>query len=160
MSIEAENAALRVQLAELKRMVGAIRQPPSHEESDAKASAYARADAVSQLFGTKATPPLTGESPLRYRARLLNRFKKYSPRFKNEIFDYYGDAAMTTAEEVIFADAARAARGDLDNGKLVPVVERDAAGRLITKFAGDPLSWMTTFMTGGRRGHINRPEGR
>jgi hypothetical protein len=48
MSIEAENAQLRVQLAELKRMVGAIRQPPSYEEANAKSAAFARADSIAR----------------------------------------------------------------------------------------------------------------
>jgi hypothetical protein len=157
MSIETENEQLRAQLAELRRKVDTLRRPVSYDERDAIAAAQVRADAVAQLFGTRAAPPLTGESPMRYRARLLNRFKAHSPRFKDEHFDYYSDASMSVAEDIVFADASKAARGDLNNGGLVPVESRDAAGRLITKFAGDPLSWMSAFMSNGARGFINRP---
>jgi hypothetical protein len=157
MSIETENEQLRAQLAELKRKVDTLRRPASYAEKDAIAAAQLRADSIAQLFGTRAAPPLTGENPMRYRARLLNRFKQHSPRFQDEHFDHYSEAAMGVAEDVIFADASRAARGDLNNGGLVPVESRDAAGRLITKFAGDPLSWMTAFMGNGARGFINRP---
>jgi hypothetical protein len=157
MSIESDNAQLRAQIAELTRKVETLRRPTSYDERDALASAQVRADGVAQLFGTKASPPLTGESPMRYRARLLNRFKQHSPRFKDEHFDYYSDASMSVAEDVIYADATKAAKGDLNNGGLVPVQSRDEAGRLVTRFAGDPLAWMSAFMTTGHRGYINRP---
>jgi hypothetical protein len=148
---------LRAEVAQLTRQVETLRRPTSYSEKDAISTAHVRADAVAQLFGERASQHLPGESPMRYRARLLNRFKQYSPRFQDELFDFYGDAAMTTAEEVIFADASKAALGDLNNGKLVPVQERDAAGRLVTKFAGDPMSWMQAFMSNGRRGYISNP---
>ena len=121
MSIETENAQMRAQIAELQRVVGAIRQPPSYAEADIKGAAQLRADAVAQLFGVKASPPLPTESALAYRGRLLNWFKQHSPRFKDEYFSNYSNASMAVAEDIIYADAAKAAKGDLNDGKLVPV---------------------------------------
>jgi hypothetical protein len=40
------------------------------------------------------------------------------------------------------------------------ITERDAAGRLISKFYGDPLAWMTPFMGAGRVARINKTSDR
>jgi hypothetical protein len=155
MSIESENARLRAELAELQRRVGAIRQPPSHEEANAKSAAFARADSVARLFGDKASAPLPTESAMAYRKRLVHRFKHHSPRFANESFDQpLSDASMGLVEDIIYSDAAGVAK-DTSDGKLVSIQERDVAGRLITKYMGDPFAWMQAYMGTGHRGYIN-----
>jgi colicin import membrane protein len=109
------------------------------------------------LFGDKASAPLPTESSLAYRKRLVHRFKQHSPRFANERLDQpLSDASMRAVEDVIYADAAGAAKEN-SWGKLVPVEERDAAGRLITRFMGDPDVWMNAFKGVGCRTAIIAP---
>jgi hypothetical protein len=106
-STESATARLRAELAELQRRVGAIRQPPSYEEANAKSAAFARADSVARLFGDKASAPLPTESAMAYRKRLVHRFKHHSPRFANESFDQpLSDASMGLVEDIIYSDAA------------------------------------------------------
>ena len=154
---------LTARINALRSEVAAVRRELSSEDIEALATTQARADAALQLFGKRASPPISGEMPDKYRQRMLRHLAPLSPRFKGETFYSVTGATLAACEDIVYTDAAAAAR-DSDSpanaGRLIPLQERDQAGRLVTKFSGDPLSWMTTFMSGGRRGHINRPEGR
>ena len=48
------------------------------EEQFALRNAQSRADAVAQLFGERAPPPVTGEPLREYRERLLHPWQRYS----------------------------------------------------------------------------------
>lgn len=144
----------------LRKEVAAVRRELSSEDVEALVATQARADAALQPFGKRSSPPISGETPDKYRQRMLRHLAPLSPRFKDETFHYVTGAALAVCEDQVYADAASAAR-DCDNpanaGRLIPLRKADDTGRVITRFAGDPLSWMTAFMDGGRRGHINRP---
>ncbi len=158
-----EAAELRAQLAELTKIVKHLTVETTAEDRDLLAAAQSRADAVAGMFGNKVDAPMSGETPLAYRKRLLNRFKKHSARFKDEKFDFHNGATLAAVEDIIYNDAITAARSPDETsvaGRLIPLQERDSAGRLITKFAGDPLSWMLPFMSGGRRGTVFNPHAR
>jgi hypothetical protein len=147
----------------LRREVSAIRRELSSEDVEALAMTQARADAALAPFGKRSSPPISGEMPDKYRQRMLRHLAPLSPRFKDETFYSVTGAALTVCEDQVYADAMAAAR-DSDSpanaGRLIPLQERDDAGRLVTKFAGDPLSWMQSFMSAGRRGHIPNPNRR
>jgi hypothetical protein len=157
------DAELRAQIAELTKVVRTLTVETPPEERDVLAATQARADAVAAQFGEQASAPIPGESALAYRKRQLNRFKKHSPRFKDEKFDFLTGAPLAATEDIIYADAMAAARSTSDSstiGRLIPLQKRDSAGRLITEFAGDPLAWMQSFMSGGQRGSIFNPNQR
>jgi hypothetical protein len=147
----------------LRREVSAIRRELSSEDVEALAMTQARADAALQPFGKRASPPISGETPDKYRQRQLRHLAPPSPRFKDETFYSVTGATLSACEDIVYTDAAAAAR-DSDSpanaGRLIPLRKTDDAGRVITQFAGDPLSWMQSFMGNGARGRINRPDGR
>ena len=154
-----ENDALRQQIAEMDKRLSAMSRPLSHEDRDALSRAQARADQVAQMFGDHASPPLSGESPIAYRKRLAAKFQKHSASMKDVRLDSLDGAAFDLMEERIYADAQSVARSPTvaAPGRLMPIRETDSAGRTITKFTGDPMAWMGSFMTPGMVTKINRP---
>ncbi len=155
-------AALRAELATVNATLAAVTAPMSNSDRDALATAQARADAVAQMFGDSVTPPLHGESPLSYRKRLASKFQKHSPQFKDVKLDAIEGPTFDLVEKTIYADAHTAALSPAEatTGRLIPMVERDSAGRQITRFAGDIKAFMAPFMAPGQTVAIRRPQGR
>jgi len=155
----AKNAELSDRLAALESFMREQTRELSASERDALATTQARWDSVAAMFGDRAPQPIGGESSLAYRKRNMERFKKHSPKFKDSRFDS-ADAGMIDAiEEIIRNDAISAARTPAQAGAgiLVPTVTQ-AGGREITRFYGDPMSWMQHFMTGAQVGSFVRPQ--
>jgi 8-oxo-dGTP pyrophosphatase MutT (NUDIX family) len=164
-ALATENAELKAKLAAIGTDVTALRDTVTSltretpiEERDALAKAQARADGIAAMFGHQVSAPITGETSLAYRKRLLAGFLRHSPRLKDAKLDAADGPLLATIEDVIYADAAEAARraDGATTGVLIPHVERDSAGRQITRFTGDPLAWMAPHMTGGQVGRIIR----
>ncbi|MGH7054943.1 MAG: hypothetical protein ACREFA_14165 [Stellaceae bacterium] len=154
--IETENRETRERIARLESQIGRIRSGQEADERDELAAAQARADAVAALFGERVPSPGLGQGALAYRRSLLRRFQKHSPQFKDSSLGGLDAPAVELVERQVYADAADAARAAPDGkpGVLVPQQSRDAAGRLITRFYGDPLAWMQPFIRGGQVCHI------
>jgi hypothetical protein len=160
-AVTQENADLKARLAAMEATLKGITTETPASERDALAAAQARADSVAAMFGDRALQPIPGETPLAYRKRLLSRFQRHSDRFKETRFDALDGATLGTVEDVVYADASSAARqpGTVQTGMLIPVIEH-VGGRPITRFHGDPMSWMQHFMTGAQVGSFNRnPKG-
>ena len=155
-----DNGALRSQVAALERKVASLSEPPSPHEADEMAAAQRRADSIAAFFGEHASGPVTGESALAYRKRLLRPLLPHSARLKDVRLDSVNDAAvMTHIEDIAYGDAKQAAiKAAEDAGRLLAITERDASGRLITKFHGDNMAWMAPFMTGGQCCTIKEPK--
>lgn len=157
-----ENADLKARLATLEAFMKQQTREVPMEERNALAAAQHRADSVAALFGERAPAPIPGEASLPYRRRMLERFKKHSERFKNTRFDTADAGVVEAVAEIIYNDAAAAAREPAQTtpGVLIPIYTTDPAGRRITTYAGDPLAWMSQFMATGEVGHFNRnPKG-
>lgn len=156
-SVKNENAELRAQLARMDAMLKGLTTETPASERDALAAAQSRADAVSAMFGERASPPIPGETPLAYRKRLLGKMQRHSDRFKETRFDSLDAAVLGPIEDVIYADALAAGRNPtMSNvGSLVPIVTREG-GRDVTRFHGDIGSWMQHFMSGAQVGSFNR----
>lgn len=156
-----EMTEVKAQLAAMAALVKQLTAETSSTDRDALASAQARADAVAAMFGDRASPPISGETPLAYRKRLLKGFQRHSDQFKDTeaaAFSSLNDAMLTPIESMIYADAQAAARNPdtAGVGVIVPVVERDSAGRQITRYVGDPMAWMQHHMGTGTGGFFNR----
>lgn len=143
-----ENAELRLRLQSLESQVKGIKRETSREDVDALANVQARADSVSAMFGERASPPMPGETVLDYRKRVVGKFKRHSNRFKDTRFDSLDGATLDAVEEIVYHDAVEAARatGEAVPGLLVPFVERDSAGRQITRFHGDVGAFLAPFV--------------
>lgn len=119
------------------------------DEEEAKyADAQAKADSVFAAFGKSASRPLSGESLMSYRKRLLRGLQAYSDSYKEVNLASIKDAALlNVAEKQIFADALVAAKSPLVYAadQLVEIHEKDRAGRTITKFKGAMSAWLNDF---------------
>jgi hypothetical protein len=153
-------AALIAQNTDLVKRLAAVealmtREVPANER-DALARTQARADSVACLTGERVAAPLPGETALAYRKRTLERFKSFSPTFKESRFDAYDDAALSLVEERIYNDAAEAFRkpATAQPGILFPMIESDSAGRQITRYGGDPNAWMSHFKSHPQSGRF------
>jgi hypothetical protein len=102
------------------------------------AAAKSRADDVLGLWGERASQPIGCEAPREYRRRLLKAVQSRSPRFKDKSPSTWGDA-LGIVEDLMYSDAAAAARdpNTVPAGQMRAVRERDAAGRLITRYIGN-----------------------
>lgn len=158
--------ATTTELAEVRRQLAAMNArfvPVSAEERNGLALAQSRADGIAGLFGKRASGPTPGETSLEYRRRLAAEFKEHSPRFKDKRLDSLDADVFGPIEEIIYADAASAARSPDRAGAagiLIPIREPDETGRVITRWTGDPMAWMQHFMTGGQSGKILDPRQR
>jgi hypothetical protein len=156
--LEQENARLRQQIAEAQAAVDAAQRPRDGAEMDDLARLQSRADSVAAMFGDRAPSPMPGEKPGAFRLRLLQKFQRHSPDFKDFDFARADSAIIDLAEPVVYQAAEAVGRsGDVAPRGLVKVEEKDSAGRTVTKFYGNNLEWMAPFMSGGQVVRIERP---
>jgi hypothetical protein len=102
-------------------------------------AAQLKAQRCYQAFNENAPPPMQGEAPLSYRARLAQKFQEHS-RHKDVNLALVGCGnALRVVEDQIYADAAEAlyAGRTAPPGVLIPITKNDAAGRPITKYVGN-----------------------
>ncbi|MDE3023897.1 MAG: NUDIX hydrolase, partial [Pseudomonadota bacterium] len=156
------DADLRSQIASLNARLSTLSTQPSMEERDAMASAQSRADKIARLFGDSVSPPVAGESSIEYRKRLAAKFQKHCDKFKSVRLDSLEGPVFDEVERTIYADAQTSALNPASapEGRLIPDVSIDPAGRSITRYHGDPLAWMKHFMTGSQSVRFNRNSGK
>lgn len=116
-----------------------------------------KAERVAQAFGDSvkaygdsahAPSPCLNESETDYRVRLLSPFKKHSKAYKDSDLSRIQDAAaFASIEDAIYADAYAEASSPTKAtpGVLIPQRIRDAAGREITRYVGDPNACWDQF---------------
>lgn len=140
-------AKMEAEIAELKK-----RQPRARTDADraALAAAQERCDAVAAVWSAQAPRPMDGEEEIDYRIRLANGYKSHSKAWADVDLASLPVNAFAIAEKAIYADAMEAGMRPSDGvgiSHLRPISKRDAAGRQITEFVGDPMSWMRPFMS-------------
>lgn len=153
-AIEAKKADEDVELGE----DGKPKEPTVNQDSNkggdpdpnALADAQLRCDKVASNFGLSAPPPMSGESLLLYRRRLLRDFQSHSPSFKDVDLHAIPDAMFAAAEQVIYADAAEASKNpQVAEGRL-QARTRTVGGHTFTEFYGDPKTWMSSHAPTGQ----------
>lgn len=147
-----ENADLKAKLEAMNARITSLTTPLSVSDRDALSAAQARWDSVAQMLGDSIPAPLHGESPIAYRQRLASRFQKHSDKFKGIRLDSLDGAVFDTVEEQIRMDAQAYAKSPAvsPNGKLIPIVRSDEAGRRITEYSGDMNAWLGFFKHQGQ----------
>lgn len=147
-----ENADLKAKLEAMNARITSLTTPLSVSDRDALSAAQARWDSVAQMLGDSIPAPLHGESPIAYRQRLASRFQRHSDKFKGIRLDSLDGVVFDTVEEQIRMDAQAYARSPSvsPNGKLIPIVRRDEAGRQITEYSGDMNAWLGFFKHQGQ----------
>ncbi|SDH09729.1 ADP-ribose pyrophosphatase YjhB, NUDIX family [Paraburkholderia phenazinium] len=154
-----ENAALKAQIKAMDARLTSLATPLSPSDRDALSAAQSRWDSVAQMFGETVSAPLHGESPIAYRKRLAEKFKKHSQSFKAIRFDSIDDESFTGIEAQILNDAQAYARSPAVSpaGRLIPIVRHDSAGRQITEWSGDMDVWLNHFKHHGMVAKVLRP---
>ncbi len=156
--LASENSELKATLARMNSMMESLSKPLDANDREDLAKAQVRADRVAQMFGDSVTPPMHGETPISYRKRLASKFQKHSKTMKDTRLDSLTGAAFDLVESKIYDDAQAVALNpsEITAGRLIPQVYKDAAGREITTFTGDPDAWMNQFKGTGIIGKINK----
>jgi hypothetical protein len=153
-----ELARMVYAMAQLEPKVAALQRPQSNDEAAQIAATAARADALAQQFGERASPAIPGETALAYRRRCLAPFMKYSPSMAGAQLGTCNDVALGAVEDRVYHDAQQAARDGVGmEGRLIPHTHMEN-GRMVTTFTGDPMAWMRPMMTAGRKGRFLRDE--
>lgn len=160
-SLKKENADLRARIEAMDAKINGINKPLSSADRDALAKAQSRADSVAQMFGEEISSPLHGESPIAYRKRLADKFKKHSKDLGNIKLDSMDEVSFGVIEERIYADAVTVARSPAmgSAGRLIPVVTKEH-GREITRYYGDSNEWLNPFKGTGMKVKIDRTAGK
>jgi hypothetical protein len=109
-----------------------------------------KAERVHQAFGDSAgaPPPVMGESVTDYRIRLLSKYQPLSKAYKDADLSKIGDEKVfASVEDAIYADALAEASNPstFEAGRLIPIKATDHAGRVITRYKGDPNACWDQF---------------
>lgn len=136
------------------------RNTDSPEDRETKARIQSRADAVYNMLGQQAPPPMAGETSSAYRVRMLKGVQRHSGAWKEVRLDSLENNALSVAETQIYADAQAASRNptDLPDDRLVTIPMRDpVTGLTRYEFRGKQtifrnLSRPSSRVTGMRTG--------
>ncbi|HBT6278863.1 TPA: NUDIX hydrolase [Klebsiella quasipneumoniae] len=149
MAKEKADSQIRQEIAELRSR---IPTELSDEERNEVAEAQVKADSVFSSFGKRAPIPLSGEKPMAYRRRLMIQLQEHSPDYKAVDLSAIADSQLlSTAEKHIYADAQKAASLSVGPGMLREIKRKDATGREISTFEGDPAVTWAPFQSGKRQ---------
>ncbi|MBW8066842.1 MAG: NUDIX hydrolase [Ferrovum sp.] len=107
-SIVRENAVLRDRLASIESKVGRISTETPADQREIMAQAQSRADSIGSALGFQVSAPMSGETALAYRKRLVS---KVVPFIKNESlkkirFDSLDEASFAGFEDMAYAAVA------------------------------------------------------
>ena len=139
-------------LQEIAELRSRIPTELSDEERNEVAEAQVKADSVFSSFGKRAPIPLSGEKPMAYRRRLMIQLQEHSPDYKAVDLSAIADSQLlSTAEKHIYADAQKAASLSVGPGMLREIKRKDATGREISTFEGDPAVTWAPFQSGKRQ---------
>lgn len=139
-------------LQEIAELRSRIPTELSDEERNEVAEAQVKADSVFSSFGKRAPIPLSGEKPMAYRRRLMIQLQEHSPDYKAVDLSAIADSQLlSTAEKHIYADAQKAASLSVGPGQLREIKRKDATGREISTFEGDPAVTWAPFQSGKRQ---------
>jgi hypothetical protein len=129
----------------------ARRMPPEFtpEIRQRMAGFQTRAEHVYQAVGDSAgaPPPNQGESEIDYRVRLMSKYQTHAKnaKIKNaKLGDIKDASALEVFEDAIYADALDGP-SEVTAGVLIPQRIKDAAGREITRYKGDPNACWDQF---------------
>ena len=143
-------AKLQADLAALR----AVMQPPTlaPEQKLKMVEHQSRWNRVAQAFNDSdgAPPFVNGESELDYRARLASKYQQHAknPKVKSaKLLEIKDAASLEVIEDAIYADALAEAQSPstIHAGVLVPRRIKDAAGREIVRYSGDPNACWDQF---------------
>jgi ADP-ribose pyrophosphatase YjhB (NUDIX family) len=147
---DAEMEKIRADMEEMKNRVP---QELSDEERNEIADTQCKADSVFASFGERSPQPMAGERPLPYRRRIMTRLQKHSADYKEVDLHSISDSQLLSiAEKKIYADAQASAASSLEPGTgLREIIRRDATGRNISTFIGDPSAAWAPFQAVRRK---------
>lgn len=168
------NANREQQIADSKRIseleakladVLAGQKPLTHEDANAVAAAFHRADSVYQMLGDRTPQILPGERPSAYRRRLADGLRKHTKSFKDErINDSISGRAFDIVEDRIYAEALEEAKNPTlhDSVGILREIVSVNHGKTRREFFGDARAAWEPFMppVGVKITRIVKPDAR
>ncbi len=150
------------EIQEMRAAMQRVLRQPTIEERNAVAAARKRADGVYAALGRTLPDWLPGEAPMAYRRRLADGLKDTSSALKKTVMDALPEDVFSTVEDHIYADALEASKKPEVNKPMTLRAHRyqDTTGHNITEYYGDPLAWMSPFMSGGVKTKVHRNPGK
>lgn len=160
-----DSKRLDAALAEIAALKAA-QEPPSHEEANALATAFHRADAVFQMLGERPLQPYPGEKSTAFRRRVVDSLRQQTTSFKDEtIADSVSGVAFDWIESKIYDEAIAHAKNPVisDSNAFRLREHKDTVsmpGKVVTRFFGDSRAAFAPFMPqrGIKITRINRPQ--
>jgi hypothetical protein len=123
------------------------------KERAGMADAQYKAEQACSAWGGSAAFPMSGETLLAFRRRLLRPWMKYSKEFGEVDVSTLDEPLLTPVENRVYQDAI-AASSDPSIGfadQLREVRRKDQSGREMIEFYGEPRVWMQQFAGNRRR---------
>lgn len=156
-SMEWVDTTNREYLRQLQERMDYLSRPRTGSDAIALEKAQTRADNVLRMHNTSAPPPVLGETPERYRQRLLSHIGRYTSAYRGTRFDSVQGAVLDTVEDAVYTDARATARdpSTVPPGQLRAVEEQDAYGRTITRYVGDIGAFLSPYVHKGVSATVN-----
>ena len=111
----------------------------SEQEREQFAAIRRSFDAATQAAEVVCTRPQEGQTPEDYARQMLGQLAPRTDKYRTLKTATIPDARLAEFAEKICADAMQA---PARSGKLVPIMSRDASGRVWTEFVGVKSVWM------------------
>jgi hypothetical protein len=135
--------------------------PTSYEDVTQCETYRQRYEPVYLKYAEHAPEALPQESPRGYRIRLMRRLMEMAFGNANAAADFTGLENPDAQEAALLNVAADSAPADGSiPGKMVATTYRDDAGRKVTEYHGDSLTWMNQFAGPRFIGNINLMAGK
>jgi hypothetical protein len=139
-------------------------QDRTDEDEAQFADIRARADQVFEAHGEHSPRPMSGENLAGYRIRLARKLQAHSDTWKKSDIAAIArsdSVAFEQIEKAIYADAmaAAAAPTKVPAGTLREIHKEGPYGSRMIEFAGEPLTWMQSFMLPAQAARITSKPG-
>jgi hypothetical protein len=149
----------RADSSDIRRRIDRVERMLPKQLSDSDRAAFsdvqATADDVYHAFGKRAPGPMSGESLMAYRQRIVKELKQYSPTWKEvNIYAIADDKGFEAIERTVYSDAMAVAHSPatVEPGTL-RMITKMSGGHEIHTFEGEARAWMDS-MAGPVRMHV------
>lgn len=148
-------------IAEVEKKLDSMTAKPavlSDSDMEEVADSEGKAAEVAHAFGDSAVRAMQGETPTAFRKRLIRKYQKHSPAFKDSNVDMINDASTLKAiEATVYADSMKAAKSpNINTGSTMPrEIKHESMGRTTIEFVGGkPGAVFDQFKSPARSGRL------
>ncbi|MEN9755885.1 MAG: hypothetical protein RL755_72 [Pseudomonadota bacterium] len=149
-------------IAEVEKKLDSMTAKPavlSDSDMEEVADSEGKGAELSHVFGdSNPIRAMQGETPTAFRKRLIRKYQKHSPAFKDSNVDMINDAAtLKSIEATVYADSMKAAKSpNINTGSNMPrEIKHESMGRTTIEFVGgEPGAVYNQFKAASRTGRL------